>query len=82
MCTGVPVLRTRTSGTTETIIENITGQSCDIDQKAFVAAAINFLKDPAALRKMGESAAGHVRQNLTFEKQFLRTVELYQSLLH
>ena len=81
MCAGVPVLRTRTSGTSELILEGITGRSVAIDRQAFVRASIEFLSDKAALRRMGVSAAEHIRGNFTFDRQLARTLEMYQSLI-
>jgi glycosyltransferase involved in cell wall biosynthesis len=80
MATGVPALRTRTSGTRELIIENVTGRSVPIDRDAFVAASIEFLRDPGALKRMGATAAAHIRQNFTFDLQLSRTLDLYRSM--
>lgn len=80
MSVGAPVLRTRTSGTTETIIEDVTGRSVPIDHDAFIDAAILMLRDPATLRRMGAAAAEHVRNNLTFERQLSQTIVLYRRL--
>ena len=80
MCAGIPVLRTRTSGTTELIVEGITGVSTAIDQSAFFDAAIALLSNPEALHPMGEAAAAHVRQHLTFDRQVGQTLALYHRL--
>jgi len=80
MAVGVPVLRTRTSGTKELIIENVTGRSTEIDRAMFLAGAVDFLSDVPKLRLMGQAAAGHVRENFTFEKQLAQTIELYRRL--
>jgi glycosyltransferase involved in cell wall biosynthesis len=80
MCVGVPVLRTRTSGTREMIVEGVTGQSCAIDREAFVSAAVEFLRDGEALARMGRAAAAHVREHLTFERQLEGTIALYRRL--
>jgi glycosyltransferase involved in cell wall biosynthesis len=80
MCVGVPVLRTRTSGTEELIIEGITGRSVAIDRKQFVSAAVEFLSDRAALQKMGGAGAEHIRANFTLERQIDQTIELYRRL--
>jgi glycosyltransferase involved in cell wall biosynthesis len=80
MCAGVPVLRTRTSGTKELIVEGITGRSVAIEREAFLRAAVDFLSDKAALRRMGVSAAEHIRRNFTFDRQLTRTLEMYQQL--
>ena len=81
MSVGVPVLRTRTSGTGELIVENVTGRSTPIEHDAFVAAAIEFLADPIKLREMGAAGAKHVREHLTFDLQFDRTMAMYRRLL-
>ena len=81
MSVGVPVLRTHTSGTAETIVENVTGQSTPIDHDAFIVAAIAFLSDPQRLRSMGHAAASHVREHLTSQNQIDRTVTLYRQLI-
>jgi glycosyltransferase involved in cell wall biosynthesis len=80
MCVGVPVLRTRTSGTRELIVEGVTGRSCPIEHNAFVAAAVEFLRDGDALARMGRAAADHVREHLTFERQLAGTIALYRRL--
>ena len=81
MCAGIPVLRTRTSGTAETIIENVTGRSTPIERQAFIAGAIEFLSDRAALQKMGRAAAVHVRERLTFPRQLTQTLDLYHRMI-
>jgi glycosyltransferase involved in cell wall biosynthesis len=81
MCTGLPVLRTATSGTHELILENITGKSTPIEHEAFVGAAIEFLSDDAALKRMGRAAADHIRNNFTFARQVDQTVALYRKLM-
>jgi len=80
MCTGLPVLRTRTSGTAELIVEGVTGRSVPIDRRAFLDAAVAFLADEPALRRMGTAAAQHVRAHLTFSKQLQQTIALYHRL--
>lgn len=83
LSTGLPVLRTRTSGTHETIIENVTGRSVPIDRDAFVAAAREMLAGPAAvaaLAAMRPACAAHARAHLRFETQAARTLALYRSI--
>lgn len=81
MCAGAPVLRTRTSGTKELIVEGVTGRSVDIERDAFVRESIQFLSDRDSLRRMGVCAAQHIRQNFTYDRQLARTLELYQRLV-
>jgi glycosyltransferase involved in cell wall biosynthesis len=80
MSVGVPVLRTRTSGTRELIIEDVTGRSVPINRDQFIAESIDFLSDLPALRRMGAAAAQHVRANFTFDRQVARTIDLYRTL--
>jgi glycosyltransferase involved in cell wall biosynthesis len=80
MSTGIPVLRTRTGGTMSQIVEDITGRSTPIDRDEFLTAAIEFLADRAALRRMGHAAAAHVRGTLTFELQIERTIAMYRRI--
>ncbi len=78
---GVPVLRTRTAGTTETVVEGVTGRSTPVDRGAFVALAVAFLADRDRLRRMGVAAAGHARRHLSFDRQVRDTVGLYRSVV-
>jgi len=81
MSTGIPVLRTRTAGTSELVIENQTGRSVAIDRDKFIGAAIEFLSDLPALASMGKCAAEHVHAKFTFEKQLHDTIGLYRSVV-
>lgn len=81
MAVGVPVIRTRTAGTRELIVEDVTGRSTPIDRRAFVAAAVEMLSlPPARLREMGAAAAAHVRGHFTFDRQLKQTLALYRRL--
>jgi glycosyltransferase involved in cell wall biosynthesis len=80
MCAGVPVLRTRTSGTKELIIEGTTGRSIPIDRQAFLTAAIDFLSDKPALQRMGIAAASHIRRDFTFDRQLTETIAMYKRI--
>jgi len=80
MACGVPVLRTKTTGTSETIIENVTGRSTPIDHDAFINAAIEFLSHQDRLHEMGIAAAAHIRRHYTYDQQVKRTLDMYLSL--
>ena len=80
MSVGLPVLRTRTAGTEELIVEGETGRSVPLNESAFANAAAEMLSDPAALRHLGATAAAHVREHFTFDRQVERTVDLYRAL--
>jgi glycosyltransferase involved in cell wall biosynthesis len=80
MSAGVPVLRTRTTGTSELIIEGVTGRSVPIDHDAFLDAAVRMLADRASLGRVGAAASAHVREHFTFDKQLAATLDLYRRL--
>jgi glycosyltransferase involved in cell wall biosynthesis len=80
MAVGVPVLRTRTSGTSETIVEGITGKSTPINRQAFVTAAVEFLADDEGLRQMSQGAAQLARESFSFTRQLDATMALYRKL--
>ena len=81
MSVGVPVLRTRTSGTAAMIIENETGRSTAIDHDEFIAVAMEMLSDRKKLDRMGLAAANLVREKLTFDRQVSDTISLYRRLI-
>ncbi len=80
LCTGLPVLRTKTSGTHETIIENVTGRSVAIDKAAFITTLRDMLANRNALRAMAPACSTHAREHLRFDQQIHRTLALYQSI--
>lgn len=81
MSVGTPVLRTRTAGASDLILENHTGRITPIDHDAFIAAAINMLTRPVSdLRAMGQRGSQHVQQNFTFDKQLQATLSLYRRI--
>ena len=61
---GVPVLRTRTSGAAETVVEGVTGRTTPVDRRAFADAAAGMLSDPAGLAALRGPAAAHARRHL------------------
>lgn len=81
MSVGTPVLRTRTAGTREMIVEGVTGQSVPIDRDAFIEDSIAMLGDRPALTRMGAAAARHIRDNLRLDQQVDRTLALYRRLV-
>lgn len=80
MSVGIPVLRTRTSGSQELIVEGVTGRSVPIERDDFVAGATEFLADREKLAEMGRAAARHVREHFTFDRQLAQTLALYRRL--
>ena len=81
MSVGRAVLRTRTAGTDETIIEGVTGKSVAVERGAFIEAAIGFLADRGALATMGAAAADHARRQLSFDRRLEQTMALYRRLI-
>lgn len=80
MSTGLPVCRTRTAGTHETVVEGVTGVSTPVERQAFLSAALDLLNDEERLLAMRTPAAAHVRDHLTFERQLRETIALYRRL--
>ena len=81
MAVGVPVLRTRTSGTEALVVEGETGRSTPIDRRAFIDAATDFLSNRQELRRMGQHGIAHVADHLTAESQLERTLGLYRRMI-
>jgi glycosyltransferase involved in cell wall biosynthesis len=81
MSVGVPVLRTRTAGAEELVVDGVTGRTTEIDRAKFVEAAGEFLADREGLVRMGEGAARRIREGFTFERQLGGTVEMYRKLV-
>ncbi len=77
---GVPSLRTRTSGTSLLIKEDVTGRSVPIDHQTFLRAAESFLRDREALQRMGKAAATHVREHFGIQRQVDATLDLYRQM--
>ncbi len=80
LATGLPILRTQTTGTHETIVENVTGKSVPIDRSTFIHTARDMLAQPVGLRAMRLACAAHAREHLSFERQLLHTQRLYEKL--
>lgn len=81
MSVGCAVLRTRTAGWSEHIIEGETGRSCAIDREAFLEAGLEMLHEPEGLAEMGRRAAAHVRAHLTIDRQVEGTIDLYRKVI-
>ena len=80
MSTGRAVLRTRTAGVDETVVEGVTGVSTPIDREAILRAAAALLADRTRMASMGRAALRHVREHLTFDRQVAETLALYRRL--
>jgi len=78
MSTGRPVLRTRTDGVDETILEGHNGYSCDIDRDDFIRSSKEFLSNRQELRRLGKFAAGFARKFLDEKLQFEQTMKMYK----
>ncbi len=82
MSVGRPVLRTRTAGAQEQIVESVTGVSTPIDHEAFLQGAAAMLSDRQAMQRMGEAAAKFVRERLTLDRAATATIDLYRQLVN
>lgn len=80
LATGVPVLRTRTTGTRETVVEGVTGFSVDIDRKAFIHAFVERMRDITRLRHLRADCAAHAREHLSIDRQLRATLDLYEKV--
>ena len=81
MSVGTPVVRTRTAGASDLILDNQTGRITPIEHDAFLASAAQTLSLPRQdLRAMGQRASEHIRTNFTFDKQLAQTLALYSRL--
>lgn len=81
MSVGTTVLRTRTAGTEEMIIEGKTGFSCAIDREEFLAKGQAVIADRSKLLKMGEEAARYVRTKLSHRRQVEQTLQIYRDMV-
>ena len=58
MSCGVPIVRTRTAGTTETVVDGVTGWSTPISRAAFTTAAVAAVSDPGPPAAGGDGRRG------------------------
>jgi glycosyltransferase involved in cell wall biosynthesis len=80
LATGLPILRTRTTGTSETVVEGVTGRSVPIEQPAFEKAVIQMLGDPEGLMRMRPACSAFAHERLSFDLQVAKTLDLYRRL--
>jgi glycosyltransferase involved in cell wall biosynthesis len=78
---GVAVLRTRTAGWQETVVDGVTGRVVDIDKQAFIQAALELLSQPEVLRHFGQASTTFASQNLSVEQHIVKTISLYRNCL-
>lgn len=79
IASGCPVLRTRTGGFHETIVDGVTGYGCDVAVEDFVAKAISVLDDPAGRARVAENGRRKVLADLTLEAHVRATVDVYRA---
>lgn len=79
MMTGCPVLRSRTGGFDEMVVEGVTGFGCDTTEGDFVDKGIEVLANAAQLRGMRSAAREHASQHLTLGAQARRHLDLYHA---
>ena len=82
MLCGVPVLRTRTGGAEQQVVEAVTGWSTQPeDKEAFLAAAISAMSDRAKLRLCGLAAREHALARFTRARTLGQIERLYHEAL-
>jgi glycosyltransferase involved in cell wall biosynthesis len=80
LATGLPILRTRTTGTRETVVEGVTGFSVDVDRSAFVHAFVERMRDITRLGHMRSDCAAFAREHLSIDRQLRWTLDLYEKV--
>lgn len=76
---GVAVLRTRTAGWQETVLDNITGRVVAIDREQFITEGLRLIRETSLLRKMGDAGADFARAHLSLDLQVQKTAFLYRT---
>ena len=77
---GTPVLRTRTGGVAQMIVEGQTGWGCDPeDDDDFISKSLDVLSRPEDLGKMRAACRKHAVEQLSLSVQAHRTVQAYRS---
>ncbi len=80
---GLPVLSSSLEAMVEVINGYDVGQILSSLEPADIGAAINsMLADPAALARMHDNALTAARQELYWEKESTKLIQLYQSIFH
>jgi glycosyltransferase involved in cell wall biosynthesis len=83
MAGGVPVVATATAGSREIISDNETGHLVPIDDVHKMAASISLLvKNPAARRRISESARQIAIQSFSLERMVSDTEAVYREVLN
>lgn len=79
---GVPTVATRVTGTTDAVLDGVTGRLVPPgDAGALAEAAIALLADPAARHAMGDAARARVEERFTRTVVSARYVDYYQRRL-
>jgi glycosyltransferase involved in cell wall biosynthesis len=82
MAAGLPVVATRTGGTPELVVQDVTGELVPPGEAGALAQTIAGLLDDAELRRdLGRAGAERVAEAFTVERMIGQTVQLYDQLL-
>lgn len=79
--TGCPVLRTRTGGTADMIMEGVTGFACDVSGEAFSKRLFEILEVPEQLTAMRQPARDFATKHLDVLTATRRVTEAYRDRL-
>ena len=80
---GTPVIRTRTSGTTATIREGVTGHVAEVgDREAFAKLVRAILVKDGWLGKLRPRCRAFAVEHLDHRQQSAATLDLYKTLIH
>jgi len=79
MLAGLPVVCTRTSGTSETVLDGETGYLVPIENApALARAVLSLAHDPSLMRTMGAKARQHARRQFSLDSMAQQMFEVYQ----
>ncbi|MGZ4408095.1 MAG: glycosyltransferase family 4 protein [Gaiellaceae bacterium] len=82
MAAGVPLVATRVGGTSEAVIDEVTGLLVPPQDPPALAAAIQrVLADPQAARRRAEAGAARVKAYFTSERMIASVESVYDALL-
>ena len=82
MAAGLPVVATAVGGTTDVVVDGVTGLLVPPrDPPALAEAVVRLLRDPDLRHRMGEAGRHRVEEHFSLERMVGRTQALYQQLL-
>ena len=82
MAAGVPLVATRVGGTTEAVVDGVSGLLVEAgDSEALADSIARLLDDPPLARRLGRAARNTIEEQFSIERMVQATKALYQDLL-